>query len=162
VHLGLRISPRNFEKIRNGHNGILRGWGKLIHVKKTRSRKSRGTVPFNFTRISNTDFNNLATYTHPEATSLEIQPRCVNSRSFVMRLTLQVGLFYAVYFFLPYVSGDKEMLLGSRKLSRIHWSSPEIAHNQDRENNPAQFYMFIISYDRTSAQPQLKLSCLLA
>jgi hypothetical protein len=27
VHLDLRISPRIFEKIRNGHNGILWGWG---------------------------------------------------------------------------------------------------------------------------------------
>jgi hypothetical protein len=27
VHLYLRISPRIFEKIRNGPNGILWGWG---------------------------------------------------------------------------------------------------------------------------------------
>ncbi len=27
VHLGLRISPRIFEKIQNGPNVILRGWG---------------------------------------------------------------------------------------------------------------------------------------
>jgi hypothetical protein len=27
VHLELRISPRIFEKIRNGLNGILWGWG---------------------------------------------------------------------------------------------------------------------------------------
>jgi hypothetical protein len=27
VHLGLRISPRIIEKIRNGLNGILYGWG---------------------------------------------------------------------------------------------------------------------------------------
>jgi hypothetical protein len=27
VHLDLRISPRFFEKIRNGPNGILWGWG---------------------------------------------------------------------------------------------------------------------------------------
>ncbi len=27
VNLELRISPRIFEKIRNGPNGILRGWG---------------------------------------------------------------------------------------------------------------------------------------
>jgi hypothetical protein len=27
VHLELRISPRNFEKIRNGPNGIFRGLG---------------------------------------------------------------------------------------------------------------------------------------
>jgi hypothetical protein len=27
VHLDLRISPRIFEKIRNGPNGILWGWG---------------------------------------------------------------------------------------------------------------------------------------
>jgi hypothetical protein len=27
VHLYLRISPRTFEKIRNGPNGILWGWG---------------------------------------------------------------------------------------------------------------------------------------
>jgi hypothetical protein len=33
-----------FEKIRNGLNGILWGWGKLIH-EKTRSKKSRDTVP---------------------------------------------------------------------------------------------------------------------
>jgi hypothetical protein len=34
VHLELRISPRIFEKIRNGPNGILRGLRKLIHEKK--------------------------------------------------------------------------------------------------------------------------------
>jgi hypothetical protein len=44
VHLDLRVSPRIFEKIRNGPNGILWGWGELIH-KKTRSKKSRDTVP---------------------------------------------------------------------------------------------------------------------
>jgi hypothetical protein len=34
VHLELRISPRVFEKIRNGPNGILRGLEKLILEKK--------------------------------------------------------------------------------------------------------------------------------
>ncbi len=42
ANLELRISPRIFEKFRNGHNGILRGLGEM---KKTRSRKSRDTVP---------------------------------------------------------------------------------------------------------------------
>jgi hypothetical protein len=42
VHLELRISPRIFEKIRNGPID----WGKLIH-EKTLSRKSRDTVPLN-------------------------------------------------------------------------------------------------------------------
>jgi hypothetical protein len=40
VHLELRISPRIFEKDRNGPDGKLRG----ILMKKTRSRKSRYTV----------------------------------------------------------------------------------------------------------------------
>jgi hypothetical protein len=43
VHLELRISPRIFEKIRNGSVGILRVLGEMIH-EKNRSRKSRGTV----------------------------------------------------------------------------------------------------------------------
>jgi hypothetical protein len=34
VQLELPISPRIFEKIQNGLNGILRGLGKLIHEKK--------------------------------------------------------------------------------------------------------------------------------
>jgi hypothetical protein len=35
ANLELRISPRIFEKIRNGPHGILRAaWGKLIHEKK--------------------------------------------------------------------------------------------------------------------------------
>ncbi len=42
VNLELRISPRIFEKIRNG---ILRGLGETDSWQKTRSRKSRGTVP---------------------------------------------------------------------------------------------------------------------
>jgi hypothetical protein len=33
VNLELRISPRIFEKIRNGPNGIFWGWGKLIDEK---------------------------------------------------------------------------------------------------------------------------------
>ncbi len=37
VHLNLWISPWIFERIRNGLNEILWGWGKLIH-KKTRSK----------------------------------------------------------------------------------------------------------------------------
>jgi hypothetical protein len=45
VHLELRISPRIFEKIRNGSIGILRGLGETDSLKKNRSRKSRGTVP---------------------------------------------------------------------------------------------------------------------
>jgi hypothetical protein len=42
VHLELRISPKIFEKIRSGPNGIIRGLGE---TEKTRSRKSHGTVP---------------------------------------------------------------------------------------------------------------------
>ncbi len=34
LHLELRISPRIFEKIRNGHNGILRGSGETDSWKK--------------------------------------------------------------------------------------------------------------------------------
>jgi hypothetical protein len=45
VHLELRISPRIFEKIRNGPNGIFRGLGKLIY-EKTKILKSLGPVPF--------------------------------------------------------------------------------------------------------------------
>jgi hypothetical protein len=37
ANLELGISPRIFEKIRNDPNGIIRGWGKLIH-EKTRSK----------------------------------------------------------------------------------------------------------------------------
>jgi len=33
VHFELRISPRIFEKNRNGPNGILKAWGKLIYEK---------------------------------------------------------------------------------------------------------------------------------
>ncbi len=45
VHLDLRISPQIFEKIWNGLNGILWGWGGNWFMKKTRSKKSRDTVP---------------------------------------------------------------------------------------------------------------------
>ena len=38
VNLQLRISPRIFEKIRNGPNGILWGWGKLIDEKKPEAK----------------------------------------------------------------------------------------------------------------------------
>jgi hypothetical protein len=44
VHLDLQISPQTFEKIRNGPNGILWGWGKLIH-EKNQKQKSRDTIP---------------------------------------------------------------------------------------------------------------------
>jgi hypothetical protein len=44
VHLDLRLSPRIFDKIRNGLNGLLWAEGKLIH-EKTRSKKSPDTVP---------------------------------------------------------------------------------------------------------------------
>jgi hypothetical protein len=44
VHIDLRISLQIFVKIRNGPNGILWGWGELSE--KTRSKKSRDTVPF--------------------------------------------------------------------------------------------------------------------
>ncbi len=46
VHLDLRLFPRIFEKIRNGPNAILWGWGETDSSKKTRSKKSRDTVPF--------------------------------------------------------------------------------------------------------------------
>ncbi len=45
VHLELRISPRIFGKNRNGPNGILRALGETDSWKKTRSWKSRDTVP---------------------------------------------------------------------------------------------------------------------
>jgi hypothetical protein len=38
VRLGLRISPRIFEKIQNGPNVILWGWGKPIHEKKQEAK----------------------------------------------------------------------------------------------------------------------------
>ena len=40
VRLDLQISPRIFEKIRNGSNGILWGWGKLIHEKNQKQKIS--------------------------------------------------------------------------------------------------------------------------
>jgi hypothetical protein len=44
VHLDLQISPQIFEKIRNSHNGILWGWGKL----KKPEAKNRDPVPLMF------------------------------------------------------------------------------------------------------------------
>ncbi len=46
VHLELRISPRIFEKIQNGPNGILRGLGETDSWKNQKS-KSHDTVPLN-------------------------------------------------------------------------------------------------------------------
>jgi hypothetical protein len=40
VHLELRISPRVFEKIRNSPNGIIRDFGKLIHVENLKLKIS--------------------------------------------------------------------------------------------------------------------------
>ena len=45
----LRISPRIFEKIRNGPNVIIRGLGETDSRKKTRSKKSHDTVPLTST-----------------------------------------------------------------------------------------------------------------
>jgi hypothetical protein len=45
ANLELRISPRIFEKILNSPNGIFRGLGETGLRKKTRSKKSRETVP---------------------------------------------------------------------------------------------------------------------
>ncbi len=45
VHLDLRMSPRIFEKNWNSPNGILWGWGKLIHDKTT-SKKISWHCPF--------------------------------------------------------------------------------------------------------------------
>jgi hypothetical protein len=50
ANLELRISPRIFEKIRNDPNGIIRGFGETDSRKKTRSKKSRDTVPLKRTR----------------------------------------------------------------------------------------------------------------
>jgi hypothetical protein len=44
VHLDLRISPRIFEKIRNGPNGILLGWWETDR-EKNQKQKSHDTVP---------------------------------------------------------------------------------------------------------------------
>jgi hypothetical protein len=40
ANLELRISPRIFEKIRNGHDGYSGAWGKLIHEKNQKSKIS--------------------------------------------------------------------------------------------------------------------------
>jgi hypothetical protein len=48
VLLELPISPRIFEKIRTGQNGIPMGLEELIHAKKW-SRKSHGTIPLTAT-----------------------------------------------------------------------------------------------------------------
>ncbi len=48
VHLDLRISPRIFEKIRTGPNGILWGWGETDSWKKLAAKNS-WTCPFKTT-----------------------------------------------------------------------------------------------------------------
>ncbi len=45
VHLDLQVSPRIFEKICDDSNAIIRGLGEDDSGKKTRSNKSRDTVP---------------------------------------------------------------------------------------------------------------------
>ncbi len=45
ANLDPRISQRIFEKIRNGPNGILWGWGETDWWKKPEAKKSRDTVP---------------------------------------------------------------------------------------------------------------------
>ncbi len=52
ANLELRISPRIFEKIRNGPNGIIRGLGETDSRKKTRSKNSRDTVPLTKCMVS--------------------------------------------------------------------------------------------------------------
>ncbi len=47
VHLDLRISPRILEKTRYDPNEIVWGWGEIDSRKKTRSKKSRDSIPFN-------------------------------------------------------------------------------------------------------------------
>jgi hypothetical protein len=51
VNLELRISQQLKEKIRNGPNGILWGWGEIDSLKKTRSKKSRDTVPLRWISV---------------------------------------------------------------------------------------------------------------
>jgi hypothetical protein len=51
ANLEQRISQRIFEKIQNGPNGIIRGLGET-GSEKTRSKKSRDTVPFKQALIS--------------------------------------------------------------------------------------------------------------
>ncbi len=51
VHLDLRIYPRIFEKIWNGLNEILWGWGETDSWKKPEAKKSRYTVPLMFEAI---------------------------------------------------------------------------------------------------------------
>ncbi len=46
VHLDLRVSPRIFEKIRNGPNGILWGGGGKLILKKNRKEKIAWHCPF--------------------------------------------------------------------------------------------------------------------
>ncbi len=48
VHLELKIFPQIFKQIWKGPNGILKGLGEKLFMKKTWSQKSRGTVPLNF------------------------------------------------------------------------------------------------------------------
>ncbi len=86
VHLELLISPRIFEKIRNGHSGTLRGLGKLIH-EKTRSRKSRDTVPLSPQKSWGPQFEN------PEIINQKLQKRFVsaNPLSATFAEGIQVG-----------------------------------------------------------------------
>ncbi len=59
VHLEPRMSPRIFEKNRNDRKGILRCLGETDSSKKTRSRKSRDTVPL---RTGSSRFCNTVQY----------------------------------------------------------------------------------------------------
>jgi hypothetical protein len=51
ANLELQISPRIFEKIRNGPDGIIRGLGETDSRKKTTSKKSRDIVPLRMETI---------------------------------------------------------------------------------------------------------------
>ncbi len=81
VNLELRISPRIFEKMRNGPNGILWGWGETDSWKKTRSKKSRDNFPLltsKFTLTSQSHFM-LILFDSVRWMSILSTPRSVNA-----------------------------------------------------------------------------------
>jgi hypothetical protein len=56
VHLDLQISPRIFEKIRSGPNGILRGWGETDSKKKPEAKNLVTLSPFKLQGRKRLDF----------------------------------------------------------------------------------------------------------
>jgi hypothetical protein len=90
VNLYLRISLRIFEKIRNGPNGILWGWGETDSLKKPEAKNLVKTLQYYFKMVSPTLYTQQTNHIRGLQINVTVSPRSSYGLLAIMKNILEL------------------------------------------------------------------------